>query len=188
MQNKIFGIGLPKTGTSSLNSALSTLGFKSIHDPWKFRRKIWETGDYTWSRKFTALTNFGEWFFPQLDKTYPNSKFILTIRDKEEWLESCRKHFSPHNEKYYKRPLESAFKRMEIFGIRVFSADQYSYMYDFHKKTVKDYFKSRKKDLLIMDICAGDGWGKLCSFLDAETPYELFPHKNQRRRHKKDAK
>ena len=28
---KIFGIGMPKTGTSSLHKALEMIGFKSIH-------------------------------------------------------------------------------------------------------------------------------------------------------------
>ena len=37
------------------------------------------------------LTNFGEHFYPQLDQAYPNSKFILTIRDEETWLVSWKK-------------------------------------------------------------------------------------------------
>ena len=185
MTGKVFGIGMPKTGTSSLNSALGALGFKSVHDPWKLRQKIWDTGSYKWDTRYNAFTNFGEWFFPHLDENYPNSKFILTIRDKKSWLKSCEKHFSPKNEKKYRRPFEASLKKMEIFGIKVFTRQRYSYVYDLHLETVKNYFKGREKDLLILDICGGDEWEKLCSFLDVEIPDKNFPHKNRRRRRRK---
>ena len=188
MTEKNFGIGMPKTGTSSLNVALKTLGIKSIHDPWKFRRKTWETGEYKWSKNFDALTNFGEWSFPHLDENYPNSKFILTTRDKESWLTSCGKHFSPRNEKKYKRPLDSAFKRLEIFGTKVFTTQRYSYVYDLHVKTVLDYFKNRQQNLLVLDVCAGDGWKKLCKFLEVDIPDIPFPYENRRRRKRKRKK
>ena len=33
-QGKIFGIGYPKTATSSLSNALAKLGYRSAHDPY----------------------------------------------------------------------------------------------------------------------------------------------------------
>lgn len=45
---------------------------------------------------------------------------------------------------------------------------------------MRDYFAGRPEDLLIMDICAGDGWEKLCPFLGFEIPETPFPHLNTR--------
>jgi len=177
MQNKIFGIGLPKTGTTSLNSALKKLGLNSIHLHGghsavnKYKKHIWKTGDYKWNgADFDALTNFGEWFFPQLDDTYPNSKFILTVRDKESWLISIEDHFN-------RRP-QADKARIEVFGTGAFNKKRFSYVYDLHEKTVKDYFKGREGDLLIYDICGGDKWNKLCSFLNMNHPRKPFPYTN----------
>jgi len=170
MQNKIFGIGLPKTGTSSLSSALNILGFKSVHLPKKYKSSIWRTGNYYWEGDWTALTNFGEWFFPQLDETYPNSKFILTVRDKGEWLKSIESHFE--------KKANTIAGRVEIFGTIKFNEKRFSYVYDLHQKTVKDYFQERKQDLLIIDFRKGEVWENLCDFLDVDIPDEPVPCEN----------
>jgi hypothetical protein len=36
--------------------------------------------------------------------------------------------------------------------------------------------------LLIMDIAAGDGWDKLCPFVERDIPPMPFPHQNPRGR------
>jgi len=46
-------------------------------------------------------------------------------------------------------------------------------------KDVFSYFKGRPKDLLVIDIPAGDGWEKLCPFLGVPIPNQSFPKKNQ---------
>jgi hypothetical protein len=40
------------------------------------------------------------------------------------------------------------------------------------------YFENRKSKLLVMDITKGDGWDKLCNFLNKSIPNKPFPHKN----------
>ncbi len=51
-----------------------------------------------------------------------------------------------------------------------------------HKRTkydkIKNYFKDRPDDLLVMNICDGDGWEVLCPFLDKPIPAVSFPHLN----------
>jgi len=39
-----------------------------------------------------------------------------------------------------------------------------------HLANVKKYFRSRKKDLVLLDICNGEGWSKLCASLEMEEP------------------
>jgi hypothetical protein len=41
---------------------------------------------------------------------------------------------------------------------------------------VKEYFRDRPDDLLVMNICAGEGWEKLCPFLGLAIPKVKFPH------------
>lgn len=170
---KIFGIGLPRSGTSSLNQALSILGYKSLHHPtYYIMDKL--NGSFSFEGDWDALTNFGEHFYPQLDELYPNSKFILTTRDKEKWLNSCRwKYQEPSNN------LGNAI-RISIFGCDRFHESTYSYIYDQHTRNVIEYFKNRPNDLLVVDWGLGHGWKELCYFLNKPVPETPFPNKNSK--------
>ncbi len=201
MFNKIFNIGLPRTGTTSLNQALNLLGFNSIHNPKRFRKQAmqgqYRFDDDTWQ----ALTNFGEHFYPQLDLAYPDSKFILTLRDEDAWLRSWKRQTGDSTgdevptrrtwtrplrlwERRIRRILEADFRithqhaRIDIFGTYKFHAERCLYVYRLHQKNALDYFKDRPQDLLVLDICGGDGWEKLCPFLEVEPfPGPPFPNK-----------
>jgi len=146
-----------------------------------------------------ALTNFGEHFYPQLDQAYPNSKFILTIRDEDAWLASWKKQIgdSTGDEvgarwgwsrrirtwiRALQRMTETDIRfthmhaRIDIFGIYRFHAERCLYVYRLHQKNAREYFQNRPDDFLIMDICHGDGWEKLCPFFGIETlPDKPFP-------------
>lgn len=171
--SKVFGIGLPRSGTTSLNSALAILGFNAIHHPtYLIMEKL--QGSLNFQGDWDALTNFGEHFYPQLDQMYPNSKFILTIRDKERWLNSCRwKYREPSNH------LGNAI-RISVFGCDRFEENTFSYLYDVHRRNVLEYFKDRPDDLLEFNCDNGDGWEKLCEFLGRARPEVPFPHKNSK--------
>jgi hypothetical protein len=183
--NKIFGIGLAKTGTSSLNKALEILGYRSIH----FCRHLNEINieGSPISRLSTvlnqcswdAITNSGEHIYPLTDKEFPNSKFILTIRNKEPWLESVKNHFldRPFFEKN-RIELPRVLSMVHALGHVVYNEEYLPIVYDNHLRNAKHYFKDRKQDLLIIDICGGQGWEKLCPFLDRDVLNIPFPYKN----------
>ena len=42
--------------------------------------------------------------------------------------------------------------------------------------TEKIILNNKKENVLIMNIIAGDGWGKLCKFLNMDIPNKPFPH------------
>ena len=171
---KIFGIGLPRTGTTSLCAALGILGYKALHNPLDFRKRQYQ-GKLDFHGDWDALTNFGEHIYPQLDGFYPNSKFILTYRDKEKWLKSMK---WLHQEK---KDREIANKiRIETFGCQKFHHEIYSHVYDLHYKNALDYFNDRECDLLIVNWEKGDGWKELCGFLGKDMPTVPFPHKNKK--------
>jgi hypothetical protein len=204
MFNKVFNIGLPKTGTASLYEALNILGLKTLHNPREFREKSLR-GEYQYDDPdWQAVCNLSEHYYPQLDKAYAGSKFILTIRDVNSWLKSLEKQYGD-SEGDEALPLlrgrvawysSTAMKRLllrilgkeqkninmlgrvQVFGTYKFSRERCAFVYQLHYKNALEYFKDRPNDLLIMDITAGDGWEKLCPFLGIrEIPKISFPHR-----------
>jgi hypothetical protein len=167
---KVFGIGLSKTGTTSLCEAMKILGFKkSYHNP----IDIFDLERCSFANDVMVASQF-----VYLDKKYKGSKFILTIRDMKGWLKSCEKHFFKGRHQHQK--IESNYiLDVCIYGSPEFDHDIWIDKYHSHHKKVFNYFKDRKNDLLIMNICNGDGWKKLCSFLNLDIPRKRFPRKNK---------
>ena len=182
IRQKVFGLGLSKTGTTSLAAALNTLGIKTIWYPHDektlaelrsgvYRLSILEEYDGAVDTPIVP-------YYAQLDNVYPNSKFILTIREKNSWLRSAENHWKGATTGRNIR-LDSfrEFIRSAVYGTVVFNPDRFSWVYDTHERNVRQYFEDRPNDLLILDICGGEGWEKLCGFLDLETtPHIPFPH------------
>jgi hypothetical protein len=172
----IFGIGLSKTGTTSLFVALDRLGYRA--GTYRHLRGLglegWFRGDFSidYLGEYDALTDLPvAVYYPELDRRYPGSKFILTIRDMDSWLESARIHFS-------RRPT-SAFGRdvrLAAYGVVGFDRDRYRYVYETHVRNVAWYFRDRPDALLTLDVVAGEGWDKLCPFLNRDVPLEPFPN------------
>jgi hypothetical protein len=210
--NKILGVGLPKTGTTSLNRALGILGYRSQHSPFQYTfpqslgipmyrwenvvendfknerllECVPEAGSIKKDLKFSdwdALTNFGEHTYPILDKKFPNSKFILTVRDRKAWLKSIYFLLKGWGTCFTEEGKIDGFvywaRKMHIFHCVNYDEDYLNVLYDNHLRNVEYYFKDRRQDLLTIDICGGEGWEKLCPFLDKDVPYVSFPHKNK---------
>lgn len=185
-EQKVFGLGLSKTGTSSLSEALNHLGIKTIHYP---------SDDVTFHELRSGnyqLTLMNEWqgavdisvapFYAQLDKAFPNSKFILTVREKESWLRSCEQHWNLMREWLENFPEIKRFQEFispVVYGALDYNRDRFSWAYDNHVESVRKYFKKRKKDFLEIDICGGEGWDKICKLLGYEIPHQTFPRANE---------
>jgi hypothetical protein len=169
VSGKIFGIGLSKTGTTSLHHAFQDLGFVSKHFP-----KLPElfTGDFRCLDEYDAASDISiAPYYPQLDAAYPGAKFILTVRKIDDWLQSLERWW-----RRARRP--SAYMvqvRLAVYGVHTFHADRLRYVYEKHTADVEKYFAGRPGDLLTMNICAGEGWDKLCPFLNQPMPGASFP-------------
>lgn len=107
---------------------------------------------------------------------YPDSKFILTVRDIEDWLESCKRHWARLPVK--EQPDRAVRNRIHVFGISDFDIAVFEHVYLLHIEDVKWYFTWMRERLLTMNICAGDGYEKLCPFLGVDIIDEPFPHAN----------
>jgi len=169
--SKIFGIGLPRTGTASLSEALTILGYKTRHYPKYIDR----------ARQYDALVDSPVCnCYIELDQKYPNSKFILTTREINRWLSSCKKaskRFKWHSLNPDGRCGPEVYQsHMDLFGSVEYDRDRFIDGYGSHLKKVLNYFEGRD-NLLIFEV--SDGWNRLCSFLDKEIPVQNFPHRNK---------
>ncbi|KJX94453.1 hypothetical protein TI39_contig4193g00007 [Zymoseptoria brevis] len=124
---QVVGVGMGKTGTTSLHYALEILGIAPVHDWGDLGRTnypvdglveqiilkkqgkydvedgLWNTQEQ-WDQfllRYAALVDApAQLFAPELARAYPKTKFILTVRDSPEvWVDSYRKTI-------YKRHLE----------------------------------------------------------------------------------
>ena len=176
---KIFGIGWAKTGTSTLGECLKILGYNHQSKNFNLVKDI-KSGNLT---KIIALAKeketFEDWpwiiVYKEMDKAFPNSKFILTIRDCDKWICS------------YLNMLENQGKASEdeirriIYGLPFpnVTKQQLIERYMKHNREVMGYFQYRPKDLLVVNWEKDDGWQKLCNFVGKPTPYLAFPHANK---------
>ena len=180
---RIFGIGMHKTGTTSLCAAFTILGFKSAH----WNTALWARDVYHQvmidgiSQEVDRHYAFSDLPFPllykRLDEAYPGSKFILTIRPEHKWLNSIEKHWDVNvnpNRKYWEIAPFTHKLHQILYGQKSFDRKVFAERYHRHNKEVWEYFKHRPEDLLTMNI--DDGWEKLCKFLDRPVPLVPFPH------------
>ena len=106
-----------------------------------------------------------------LDRRYPGALFILTVREEESWLESCRGHWGrriPTD--------ENAWNRSNVYGTAEYDEAIFRRVYQEHHQRIREYFASRPWKLVEMDIIAGEGYEKLCPALGLPVLAEPFPH------------
>ncbi len=177
-QPKIFCIGMNKTGTISLHEALETLGYRSLH---------WGGPEIAIQIMMCAeadkplLSDIGDWDaysdiwvlserFDVLDRQHPGSRFILTTRPREDWVESRRKHVLRNQERAARGEYTGNFLDID--------PDAWRAEWDLHHQRVAAHFAGRD-DLLTIDITAGDGWELLCPFLGHPIPDQPFPWRHR---------
>lgn len=187
---QIFCIGFHKTGTTSLAAALQLLGYRTIHgdgrglysgaDEGRTLIKQLDGGDFDLSTLplFDAFLDnpyFSVW--RQLAERHPYARFILTQRDPSAWIESCFRYYAGRRA----RPM-----REWMFGSHADPAsspeakERWLETFNKHNSDIISYFKD-SPNFMIMDITNGDGWDKLCAFLNEKVPQRPFPILNRTR-------
>ncbi len=157
---RYYGIGLSRTGTTSLFTVMIRFGFKAFHNP---APQFWEQrAEYEFMNNLPVPARF-----EQLDSEFPGSKFIYTYREVDSWVHSCDllvqrllnvNPFYDWMEEYH----------MEMYGHPTFDEACFRAAHARHDKHVREYFADRPDDLLIMDITQGDGYDKLIPFIGME--------------------
>lgn len=165
--NKIFIVGLPRTGTTSVCAAMLKLGFNVAHTAYTER-------SFEAAQVIADTPVFCD--YQQLDHAYPNAKFIYLERALDKWLPSIgqlllRMHvnltrddggFNPIIKRCYK----ATFSPYSLDNIN--NSDFLTSCYQQHKSQVAAYFKNRESDFLSIDISAVQSYSKLTKFLTIE--------------------
>ena len=181
---KVFGIGLSRTGTSSLAVALEMLGFRTAHYLVGYELYVAlevrpATVTVSAINSLDAVTDLPmASLYQALDEGYGGSKFILTVREEEAWHRSCEAFF-----RLGRKQPETSFERRyacrvlkEAYGVLYYERNCFELAYREHIAGVLGYFGAgRGDDLLVLDICGGEGWEKLCPFLGLPEPKVSFP-------------
>ena len=174
--NKIICVGFHKTGTTSLSTALKHLGYRVLGP------QVTAAGPLLRNEQtdlLERLQNFdacqdNPWplLFRELDTRYPDSRFILSLRPLDEWIQSVVNHFGNR----------STPMRQWIYGQGSPIGHETIYIerHRKHLEAIRAHFLYRKKDLLEISLTAGHGWAQLCSFLNMPVPDIPFPHANRR--------
>ncbi len=168
-KEKVFCIGFHKTATSSLEDALEILGYRVHGFVSVTSKKEAKSEAKDILEKYDSIRDF-PWplIFKWLDQNYPNSKFILTVRDERDWINSVCKHFGNGHIDMH--------EWVYGYGDPIGNEERYLEVYKRHNKKVLDYFGERRgKDIIVIDITKGDGWKKLCNFLGKKVPIFRFP-------------
>jgi hypothetical protein len=175
---KVFCIGFQKTGTTSLESALKILGYRvtSIFGRdlsiGTLRRDYIPMGLQI-AQNHDAVQDM-PWplMYRELDEAFPGSRFILTWRESDRWIRSIVSHFGAN---------PNVLQQLTYGDDAPFPVGHeyhYRHVYDAHNAAVRAYFRDRPQDLLEMNLSQGDGWEKLCAFLEAPVPAVPFPREN----------
>lgn len=180
--HKIFGIGFSRTGTTSLTEALRLLGYRTVHHPLSLL--AFADGALTLNTacaaRYDAITDTPvALMYRELDAAFPGAKFILTMRDCESWMGSMRRlrRWMPL------LGLHPKLARLthDLYGTSDLSDEEMMRTrFLEHRRAVLAYFGARiGRDLLLMDLGAGQSWPDLCTFLDHPIPEAAFPHLNR---------
>jgi hypothetical protein len=163
-KNKIFIIGLPRTGTTSICVALLNLGFKVAHTA--YTQRCMETAEV-----IADTPVFCD--YQTLDQQYPKSKFIYLQRSLELWLPSIRQLLQRMHKNIIRADggfnpiLKRCYKQVfSPFELTSFVDDEFLIRcYQKHQQEVGAYFKTRHQDLLTIDVSDNNAYAAMLEFL-----------------------
>lgn len=180
---KVFVLGLPRTGTTSICSTLLSLNYHVAHTAYT----------QTTFDKANALADtpiFND--YKALYHHYPNSQFIYLTREADKWIPSIKQLLLRmyHNVVRDDGGFNPIIKRCytEIFSpftLENIHNDEFLLQcYNKHKAAVIEFFKQENKQVLFINISKACDYQKLLSFLDKSTSSDdtsnaKFPLLNQ---------
>lgn len=212
--SKVFCIGYNKTGTTSIETVFKALGLRIPNQHKQELRivKQFHEGNFDPLKEFVAQYEAfqdqpfsDDLCFAQVDVLFPKSKFILTVRDPEEWYDSLvRFHVKTFNVESVKDFTEDFFKDKMIYLYEnyayenkrrwvttienykavarwdlLYDKDLYIKRYSDRNNQIINYFQYRPDDLLVIDIAKEKDISKILDFLGF--PQNLnceMPHQN----------
>jgi tetratricopeptide (TPR) repeat protein len=186
---KIFGIGLSKTGTSTLTAALKILGLRTLHWMNPLTGELLSEDDFYLFDAFTDTPVTAS--MELLYYLFPASKFIYTIRSIDDWERSITDHvrrvfgYADFAEAKMATGRRDAFPHglrfSNIHRSLYFNHAGYRDAFLAHDRRVREFFRGKPSNrFLEFNIFAGDQWQELCAFTGHAVPREPFPWANRR--------
>ncbi|KAK5674803.1 hypothetical protein LTS10_012540 [Elasticomyces elasticus] len=201
---QVLSLGFSRTGTSSMQLALETLGYPTYHmtsmvrnipdaDMWieahntKYFHKPGPSLDRTFWDKLlghvSATTDLPcAVFFEELIAAYPSVKCVLVEREVEAWYKSWYDVQIATSDSVSFRlvaaldPHFDCIMKGSIGGSNKQELiDKSRDVYRAHNKAVRE--KVPREQLLVYEL--GSGWEPLCAFLDKPVPDVPFPRVNE---------
>lgn len=174
---KIVGVGLNKTGTTSLGMCMRHWGFRHVSND-RAAFDAYVRGDI--ERVLEVVRqhdSFEDWPWPlvykEIDDVFPESKFILTKRSSPEaWFESLCRHAERTGPTRYREYVYGEAMPHEHRELHV-------RRYQEHNAAVEAYFRDRPGKLLVVCWENGAGWNEVGDFLGLKPPSVPFPHANR---------
>jgi hypothetical protein len=175
-QQKVFGIGLNKTGTKTLGWAMQHLGYRNATFNGQLMRRL-AAGQVQPILDYAQhYDSFEDWPWPlvyqRLARAYPDATFVLTLRSSAQaWYDSLYRHAKRHG--------PSPWRKIAYGYPNPWDAPQHHLdLYARHGQEVVDFFRDEPDRLLTVCWEAGHGWPELCGFLDLAVPDVAFPKVN----------
>lgn len=202
-RGKVICIGRNKTGTTSLESALGSLGFRlGDQASGEVLLRDWANRDF---RRIIDLCKTADAFqdvpfslpytFQAIDAAFPGSKFILSVRDSPaQWFDSVlgfhtrivgagrtptAADLANFSYRYAGYLWESAQMIYGVDATTLYDREIYIAHYINHNRRALDYFRHRPGDLLVLNVAEAGAMRKLCAFLGRKFDGQHMPHLNR---------
>lgn len=209
---RVFCISVQRTGTTSVGKFFRDFGFfwagwpQTRKNNWTFLHyegnyeSIFLSDDFRRANAFEDSPWWYPGFYKVLYSRFPNSKFVLFIRDPDDWFRSMLKHSGGNilgqpivHSKNYRREKEyfelfnekeisfaesiefSGEKAMKLFG----HEEHYKEIYQLHTMEAIDFFRRNNPDALFTARLEDKNkWVNLGKFLGLNVPLDYVSHEN----------
>lgn len=196
-QMHVFGAGMGRTGTTSVQRALAQLGYRAYNFESVIQENHFETWgkifsgeiEPDWPALFTGYDATIAWppcfFYKELMTAYPEAKFILTTRDPERWADSLLAAYkviaSLRSFRFIPKvramtDVMDGGMRQRLFGDEEMRREAVMQAFINHNEAVQRDIPAER--LLVYEV--QQGWEPLCDFLEKPVPDTPFPHANKR--------
>jgi hypothetical protein len=179
MNDKVFIVGLPRTGTTSVCVAALHLGFRTAHTA--YTRNTFKN-----AQVIADTPVFND--YQTLSHIYPNSRFIYLERDLQLWLPSISQLLQRMSTNLLREDggFNDTIKRcfLNTFnGLNTQLTGDYEYLtacYECHKSKALRFFEQNALDYLSLDISAPQALNTLSTFLFADSlNLDSMPYTNK---------
>lgn len=175
---KIFVVGLPRTGTTSVCVAAVQAGLPTAHTA--YTQQCFEHAQF-----LSDTPCFSH--YAHLASRYPDSKFILLCREERAWLASIKRLLARMQKKLliergdFSPLLKQSYHQVFApLNSQTMLDDQHLLdCYQRHQRDVREYFADEPARLLCINLIAPNAYLHFCEFLAIAPHQDSFAHLNK---------